>query len=204
MLISIFVGTWTAVAMLVAAATLTTLRTWTTLTFHISLWLLNQNTVRKLEFSCLRIYLQQLHLNLVALFDTSLLNGFQTFPVNLADVKQTILARHEFHEASIGHDAADCTLVNFSYLRNGHDSLNLRDGSIDNFLVGTRYLNLSYSIFLVDGDGSTCFFLHTLDNLSTRTNHCTNELLGDNHLLDTRYMRFQFRTRLTESLHHLH
>ena len=72
---------WTA---LTAFRTRTaTLRTWTTLALGISLRLLKENLARELVFSCLLVNLEELHLNLVALFDTSLFNCFKALPVNL-------------------------------------------------------------------------------------------------------------------------
>jgi hypothetical protein len=78
-------------------ATLTTIvmiRTWTTfsalwaltatlLWLYVSLRLLYENTVRKLELTCLRINFEQLDGNLVTLLDTSLFDSLQTLPVNL-------------------------------------------------------------------------------------------------------------------------
>ena len=78
-------------------ATLTTLWALTALTTGRTLnvvgWLLDQYTMRELVLTCLRIDLEQLHLDLVALLDTSLLDCLKTLPVNLADVQQTVLDR---------------------------------------------------------------------------------------------------------------
>ena len=95
---------------LTAVATLTTLRTVTALTtftggtLHITLGLLDQHTVRELVLTRLRIDLKQLHLNLVTLLDASLLDGLEAFPVDLRDMEQTVLARHDLHEAAVRHD----------------------------------------------------------------------------------------------------
>ena len=59
--------------------------------------------MRELELACLGIDVEQLHLNLVAFLDASFLYGLQTFPVDFADMEQTILARHELHEAAVWH-----------------------------------------------------------------------------------------------------
>ena len=70
-------------------STLTTFRALTALTTFagrtllITFGLLNQYTVGKLVFACLRVNLQQFYLNLVTLFDTSLLDSLKALPVNL-------------------------------------------------------------------------------------------------------------------------
>ena len=93
---------------LTTVATLTTLRALTALTTGRTLYvvgrLLDQHTVRELVLTSLRIDLKQLHLDLVALLDTSILNGLEALPVDLRDMEQTILAWHDLYEAAIRHD----------------------------------------------------------------------------------------------------
>lgn len=89
---------------LTARTTLATLTTGTALTLHVTLGLLHQHTVRELVLASLRIDLKELHLDVVALLDTSLLNGLQALPSNLRDVEQTLLARHDLYEAAVRHD----------------------------------------------------------------------------------------------------
>ena len=118
-------------------------------------------------------------------------------------MEQAVLAGHELYEAAIRHDAAHGALVHFAHFGNSHDGLDLCHGSIDGLLIGTAHLYLAYAILLVDGDGGTGLLLHTLDNLSARANHCTDELLGDGHLLDAWYVGLQFGAGLVDGLHHL-
>jgi hypothetical protein len=90
---------------LTAVATLWTLRALTTgRTLHVALGLWNEHTVRQLVLACLGVNLKQLHGELVALLDASLLNGLQTLPVDLRDMEQTILAGHDLYKASVRHD----------------------------------------------------------------------------------------------------
>ena len=97
-------ATLTMALITTAATTLTALRTWTTLTLNITLWLLHQHTVRELVLASLRINLHQLHLDLVAFLDASLFNCLKTLPINLRDVEQTILTRENLYEATVRHD----------------------------------------------------------------------------------------------------
>ena len=64
-------------------------------------------------------------------------------------------------------------------------------------------MNLTYAVFFFDGDGSSSFFLHTLDNLTTRANDSTNEFLRNVEGFDTRYVRLVVFTWVIHSLHHL-
>jgi hypothetical protein len=77
----------TALTSFTTVTTLATLWTLTALTTGRSLYVvsrfLNQYTMRELVLTCLRINLKELHLNVVTLLDTSLLNGLKTLPVNL-------------------------------------------------------------------------------------------------------------------------
>ena len=95
-------------ATLTTVATLTTLRALTALTTGRTLYvvgrLLDQHTMRELVLTCLRIDLKQLHLDLVALLDTSVLNSLEALPVDLRDMEQAILARHDLNEAAVRHD----------------------------------------------------------------------------------------------------
>ena len=97
-------ATRTTIATGTTVTTLATLRTRTTLALYIALRLFEQHAVRKLILASLRVNLHELNLQLVALFDASLFNSLQTFPVNLRDVQQAVLARHNLYEAAVRHD----------------------------------------------------------------------------------------------------
>ena len=79
--------TWTALATLRTRTTLAALRTLATLTagrtLHVALGLVDEHTMRELVFTGLRVNLKELHADLVAFLDASLLDGLQTLPVNL-------------------------------------------------------------------------------------------------------------------------
>jgi hypothetical protein len=163
---------------LTAVATLWTLRALTTgRTLHVALGLWNEHTVRQLVLACLGVNLKQLHGELVALLDASLLNGLKTLPVNLADVEQAVLARHNLDETSVRHDAANSSLVDLANFRHSHDGANLANSGINALLVGARYLHLANAVLFVNGDGGLSVLLHLLDNLTTRANDSTDELL---------------------------
>jgi hypothetical protein len=124
----------TTITTFATIATLATLRTLTALsgrTLLIALGLLDEYTVRELELTSLRINLEQLDGDLVTLLDTCLLDGLEALPVDLRDVEQTILARHELYETAVRHDAANGTLVNLANLRDSDDSTDLGDSSVD-------------------------------------------------------------------------
>ena len=156
--------------------------------------------MRELELTSLRINFQELHLNLVTLLDTCFLDSLQTLPVNLRDVEQTVLARHELYEAAVRHDAANSTLVNLTNLGDGNDSLDLSQCGIDALLVRSANLYLTNAINLVDSDSSTGILLHLLDNLTTRANDSTNELLRNLNLNDARNLRLQLSAWLSDSI----
>jgi hypothetical protein len=90
----------TTVATISALRTLTTLTT-TLLRLYIALGLLDEHTMREFVLARLRIDLKEFHLNMVTLLDTSLLDSLEALPVNLGDMEQTILARHDLDEAAV-------------------------------------------------------------------------------------------------------
>ena len=118
-------------------------------------------------------------------------------------MEQTFLRGHEFYEATIRHDADNFGIVYFTHFGDSNDSANLSHCSVDAVLVRSRNLNLTYAVCFFDGDGSTSFFLHTLDNLTTRANDSTNEFLRNVEGFDTRYVRLVVFTWVIHSLHHL-
>ncbi len=106
-------------------------------------------------------------------------------------MEQTILARHDLYEATVRHDAADSTLVDFTHLGDSHDSLDLGNSCVDAFLVRSRNLNLANTLCLIDGDGGTGILLHLLDDLSARANDGTDELLRNGEGNDAGHLRLQ-------------
>ena len=182
--------------------TAVTLTTGTTRTLLVALGLVEQHTVRELVLTGLRIDLKQLDLDVVALLDASLLDGLQALPLDLGDVEQTFLARQDLDEAAVRHDALHHTVVDLTYLRQGHDALDLGDGGVDALLIRSRHLHVTHTVALVDGDGRACVFLHLLDNLSARANDSADELLGDVEGNDAGHLRLHLLTGLADGLHH--
>jgi hypothetical protein len=80
--------TWATLTTIVMIRTWTTFSAFWTLTttllwFYVSLRLLYENTVRKLELTSLWVNLQKFDTNLVTLLNASLLNSLKALPVNL-------------------------------------------------------------------------------------------------------------------------
>ena len=61
---------------------------------------------------------------------------------------------------------------------------------------------MSLTIGLINCNRCTCLFLHLLDNLTTRTNDCTDEFLRNIKSLNTWNLWFEFGTRLGYRLKH--
>ena len=106
-MLAVLTTTVATLATLTARTTLTavaTLATRTALTLYISLRLLEKHAVRELVLASLRVDLHELHLDLVAFLDASLFNCLKTLPVDLRDVEQSVLARHDLYETAVRHD----------------------------------------------------------------------------------------------------
>ena len=169
--------TLTTVTALSALRTLAALTTGGTL--YVTFWLLNQHAVGELVLTRLRVNLKELHLDLVSLLDTCFLDSLETLPVNLTDMKQTVLARHNLYEAAVRHNRADGTLVDLTHLRDGYDSLDLGNSSVNAGLIGSADLYVTHTVGFVDGDGGTGILLHLLDDLSARANDGTDKQYGE-------------------------
>jgi hypothetical protein len=104
MLLTTIATIWTTVTTISTLWTLTALTALTGRTLYIVCRLLNQYAMRELILTCLWIDLKQLNLDMVTLLDTSLLDSLEALPVNLRDMQQAILARHNLYEAAIRHD----------------------------------------------------------------------------------------------------
>ncbi len=117
-------------------------------------------------------------------------------------MEQTILTRENLYEATVRHDRTNSTLVNLTNLRNSYDSLDLSQSSIDRILVRSRYLYVTLTISLLDSDSSTSILLHLLDNLTTRADNSTDELLRNIECYDTWNLWLHLSTWLRDSLHH--
>ena len=78
-----FATTVTTLTTLTTRTTIATFATWTTLTLYVTLGFREQNAVRELVLTSLRVDLHELHLDLVAFLDASLFDCLKTLPVNL-------------------------------------------------------------------------------------------------------------------------
>lgn len=77
------VATWTTLATLRTRTTLRTVATRTAFALYIAFWLGQKHLARELILACLRIYLHQFNLYLVAFLKSCLFNSFKTLPVYL-------------------------------------------------------------------------------------------------------------------------
>ena len=106
-------------------------------TFFPTLGLLLENTVGEAELAGLLIDFEELHLYVVALFEPRLFNGLQTVLCHLGNVEESFFAGHEFHEASVRHDADDFSIVHFAHFGDGHNGTDFGHGGINALLVGS-------------------------------------------------------------------
>ncbi len=142
--------------------------------------------MRELVLAGLLVDVKQLHVNAVTLLQASFLNGLEALPVNLGDVHESLLARQDLNETAVRHDALDGAVINLTYLRNGHDSLDLCHCSVDGALVRGGDLNLAHAICLLDVDCRAGILLHLLDDLSARSDYSADELLRNGDHLNAR------------------
>ena len=140
---------------------------------------------------------------MIAFFDAGLFHRLIAFPVNLADVQQTFLTRHELYEAAIRHQALNHTVVLLAYFRQSYDSFDLRDSSLHRLAVVACYLNLAAFFYLVDRDHSTGLSLNTLNNLTARAYYSTNHIFRNDEAYDTRSVRLEVCTRCRHALKNL-
>ena len=108
-----------------------------------------EHAVRQAELSRFLIDFEEFHADMVALLDAGLLDRFEAFPGNFADVEQAFAARHELNEASVGHDTHHLGVVDFADFRDGYDGADLGYGSVDGLLVRGTHLYDAYAVFLV-------------------------------------------------------
>ena len=118
-------------------------------------------------------------------------------------MEQTILARKYLYEAAVRHDAAHCSVIYLANLWDCHDGTNLCQGTVDALLVRTANLYLANAFNLIDGDGGTGVLLHLLDNLSARTDNCTDKLFWNLNLYDAWNLWLQLWARLCYGLDEL-
>src|SRR5574344_1875956 len=130
----------------------TTIRTFLTSrtcrTFLITFRFLSQSTLRKFEFSGLRIYFYKFNLNLITFLISGLFYCLITFPIYLGNMEQTILTRKEFDKQSVRHYATNLTFIYFTYLRNSNNTTNLIKCSFNACAVICGNLYSSYTIYL--------------------------------------------------------
>ena len=86
---------------ILARSTLTSFWSWRT--FLVTFRFRKQYLAGKFELACFRIDINQLDRNRIAFLQAGLLNGLQTFPIDLGNVKQIILARYKLNERTVRH-----------------------------------------------------------------------------------------------------
>ena len=106
-------------------------------------------------------------------------------------MEQAVAASHELYKCAVGHYAAHLTCVYLAHLGNSYNSANLGESAVDSLLAGTCDFYLTYTVNLVNSDGSTSLLLNTLDNLSTRADNSTDELLRYGDRYDAGGMGFE-------------
>ena len=115
-------------------------------------------------------------------------------------MEQAVLTRQEFNECTVRHNGAYLAFVDFAYFGDSYNPFDDTHSIINALLVGTGDFDSTDVVHFFNSNGSTGFFLHTLDNLSTRADDSTDEFLGNGHCLDTRSVRFQVFARLGNAL----
>ena len=110
-------------------------------------------------------------------------------------MKQTVATRHEFHECTVRHHAANHTVIHLTNFGHSHDRLDFTQSCVYHVLICATHLYDTYAVCLLDGNDSTGFLLNTLDNLSARADDSTDELFRYRNLNDTRNVRLQLGTR---------
>src|SRR5574344_2728177 len=107
-------------------------------------------------------------------------------------MKQSILTWKEFYKGTIRHDRTNLSFVNLTNFRNCNNTFNYSECIFDTLFISTSNLDLTNVSFLFDRNLSSCLLLNTLDNLSARAYHSTNELFRNSHGFNARSMIFEF------------
>ena len=118
-------------------------------------------------------------------------------------MEQAVFAWHEFNECTVRHDRRNLSFVDFADFRNGNDTFDSADSGIDCRFIRSGDFDFTHSVFFFNSNNSTCLFLNTLDNLTTRANYCTDKFFADCHCFDSRSVRLQNRTNFRLGFHDL-
>src|SRR5690606_33843771 len=169
--------------------------------FLIAFRLGQQNFTRQPELSGLLIDLDQLHLHGIA-YIVHPVHGFQAAPVDLRNMEQTVLARHELNERAERHDRFHNTVVLLAHFRRGRDHPDPVCSQVKGLLVGSKDLHLAFFTHFLYVDGGTGFTLKLLDILAARTNYRANELPGNGNLHNTGRMRLVIFARSAQDFGH--
>ena len=145
---------------------------------------------------------------MIAFLDSGLFHRLVALPVDLADMQQTFLTRHELYETTVRHEALNHRVILLAYFRQSHNSFDLRDRCLHRLAVVACYLNLTALLVFVNRDDSAGLSLDALDNLSARANNSTDHILRNIEAYNARSVRLQISTRfrhalkdLTEDIH---
>src|ERR1700749_5361200 len=99
-------------------------------------------------------------------------------------MQQALLARQELYESTIRHDRFHGTFIFFTYFRLHHNAFYPGHCLVYVRFVGREYFYHTFIIYFIYADGSACFALYFLNDLTTRAYHGTYLLTVDDDLLD--------------------
>ena len=111
--------------------------------------------------------------------------------IKLGDMKQPLLPGKNLDNSSKGKNALYSALINISPLRNSHNALDQVNGRLPIFLVGSRDRYDTLPVLVLNLDRCIRIALHTLDDLSARSDNSTDKLRIDGDLREPGRMRRQ-------------
>jgi len=94
-------------------------------------------------------------INHIPLFQAGLLHRFETLVVDLRDVQQGVLARHDLDERTERHDRTNLAVIYIADLGLRHDALDAGQGCIHRLLVQTEDIHDALVVGFGDGNGRT-------------------------------------------------
>src|SRR5690554_5611444 len=167
----------------------------------LTLGLGQQNLSRKFQLSLL-IDVKQLYTNHFTDGEDSV-HCFVSAPVNFGYMQQAVFTGHNFNECAKWHNGFHLTFIDFSNFRLGSNRFNAANRIVDSSFVISKYLNDTHVFDFFYRDRGTGLSLHFLNDLSTWSNHRTNELFIDLEANNTRSMWLVIFSWCTQSFIHL-
>src|SRR5690606_6120300 len=92
-------------------------------------------------------------------------------------MEQTVFSRDDFDERTERHDRLHLAFIDFTYFRFGSYGLDAPHSLVYRSLVIRENLYYPFVVDFINGNGSTGFPLHFLDNFTTRPNHGADKFL---------------------------